>query len=201
MSSGQTLPDPALPALWLISDARNDARLEYAIARLPRGSGLVFRHYHLDPRARRARFEELRRLARSRGIVVALADSPATARRWRADAVYGPPGRMTGAQQLLRLVTAHSFREIGAARRAGANGIVLSPVFPTRSHPGAPTLGPVRARLLVRHAGVPVILLGGMTPRRARHIAAHGWAAIDGLTMIAAGETDGVDTHRASGFD
>lgn len=184
-----------------MSDARNDARLANALARLPRGSGFVFRHYHLDPRARRARFEELRRLARLRGIVVALADSPATARRWRADAVYGPPHRTAGAGPLLRLVTAHGLREIGAARRAGADGIVLSPVFPTRSHPGARALGPVRARLLARHAGMPVILLGGMTPRRARHFAAHGWAAIDGLTATAAGETDGVDTHRARGFD
>lgn len=201
MSSGQTLPDPRLPRLWLLSDARNDPRLERALARLPRGSGFVFRHYHLDPKARRARFDELRRLAHSRGIVVALADSPAMARRWRADAVYGPPGRMAGAGKLLRLVTAHDLREIGAARRAGADGIMLSPVFPTRSHPGARTLGPVRARLLARHAGVPVILLGGMTSRRARHLAAHGWAAIDGLTAIAADKTDGVDTHRARGLD
>ncbi|MFN5818931.1 MAG: thiamine phosphate synthase, partial [Novosphingobium sp.] len=36
-----------LPAIWLLSDARNDAVLERALMRLPRGSGFVFRHYHL----------------------------------------------------------------------------------------------------------------------------------------------------------
>ena len=38
----------------------------------------------------------------------------------------------------------------------GADAVLLSPVFPTRSHPGAPVLGPVRFRLLARagaHAG------------------------------------------------
>ena len=36
-----------LAAVWLISDARNDAVLEAALMRLPRGSGFIFRHYHL----------------------------------------------------------------------------------------------------------------------------------------------------------
>ena len=43
----------SLPAVWLVSDARNDSVLERALRRLPRGSGLIFRHYHLDPAARR----------------------------------------------------------------------------------------------------------------------------------------------------
>ena len=43
----------SLPLIWLLSDARNDAQLEQALADLPRGSGFVFRHYHLPPDARR----------------------------------------------------------------------------------------------------------------------------------------------------
>jgi len=48
MSLRQTL----IPPIWLVSDARNDGGLEQALARLPRGSGLIFRHYHL-PEAQR----------------------------------------------------------------------------------------------------------------------------------------------------
>jgi thiamine-phosphate pyrophosphorylase len=80
----------------------------------------------------------------------------------------------------LKLVTAHSLREIAAARRARADAIVLSPVFATRSHPGARTLGPLRLRLLAARAGLPVIALGGMNAARARRIGCR-WAAIDGL--------------------
>lgn len=157
-----------LPQIWLLSDARNDAVLERALRRLPRGSGFVFRHYHLGESERHARFRQLARLARTRGHVVVLADSRAAARRWGADKAYGPDGH---------LVPVHDLAEIRVAREAEA--VLLSPVFATRSHPGAPTLGPVRFRLLAARSPVPVIALGGMDARRAARIGARHWAAID----------------------
>jgi thiamine-phosphate pyrophosphorylase len=179
--SGAMPPRQPLPAIWLVSDARGDIGIERALARLPRGSGLIFRHYHLCDRERRARFERLARLARRLGHRVVLAEPPRRARAWGAGGSYGPPERLARGPAALRLVTAHSLREIAAARRARADAIVLSPVFATRSHPGASALGPLRFRLLAARAGVPVIALGGMTARRARRIGATGWAAIDGL--------------------
>jgi thiamine-phosphate pyrophosphorylase len=172
---------PSLPQIWLLSDARNDARLEESLRHLPRGSGFVFRHYHLGPAARRARFRALARIARARGHRVILSGSAAEARRWGADGAYGPAARLRGGSDAPRVVTAHSLREIALAGRARADAIVLSSVFATRSHPGARTLGPVRFRLLAMRAGMPVIALGGMTPRRARRLGAARWAAIDGI--------------------
>ena len=172
----------ALPKIWLISDARNDARIEQALRRLPRGSGLVFRHYHLDHATRRARFDRLASIARAHGHVIALAGSAREARRWRADAAYGAPAKLGSGPPLLRLVTAHSLREIAQAHRARADAILLSPVFATRSHPGAPALGVVRLGLMIRGLGVPLIALGGMGHRRARplmRLGIHGWAGID----------------------
>jgi thiamine-phosphate pyrophosphorylase len=189
---------PSLPALWLISDARNDAVLEDVLARLPRGSGFIFRHYHLDPAARRKRFDRLARIARRRDHTVILSGEARAARQWGADGNYRVPAQAgtSGPGQVLcsgtrsppargrgmRLITAHSLREIGCARRAGADAIVLSPVFPTRSHPAAKPLGPARFRLLAAHAGVPVVALGGRNARRARRLRTARWAAIDGLS-------------------
>lgn len=171
-----------LPALWLISDARNDAGLERALAALPRGSGLIFRHYHLDGPERLARFRALRRAARARGHVVVLADSALTAREWGADGIYGAPRALWPRRAgLLHLATAHDMAELGLAARLGADAALLSPVHPTRSHPGGKTLGRVRFRLLVRQAGLPVIALGGMNAQRARALRWDRWAAIDGL--------------------
>lgn len=172
---------PALPHVWLISDPRNDALLERALTRLPRGSGLIYRHYHLAAGERHARFQALARIARAKGHMVVLADSPAMARRWRADGSYGAPSRLAGGPATLRLATAHSLREIASARRADA--VLLSPVFATHSHPGARTLGPLRFRLLASRARIPVIALGGMTPHRARKLGRAPWAAIDGIAQ------------------
>lgn len=171
------------PRLWLLSDARNDGALEAALKRLPRGSGFIYRHYHLAPAERVARFNALARIARTKGHVLVLADSALTAREWGADGIYGAPLSLYPRRDdLLRLATAHSMAEIAQARRLGAHGVLLSPAYPTQSHPGAPALGPVRWRLLAAQAGIPVIALGGMTPHNARRLDWPYWAAIDGLS-------------------
>lgn len=172
---------PAFPDLWLVTDARNDAGLERALEKLPRGSGVIFRHYHLSEADRRARFDGLRRAAHRRGHLVVLSGTARQARAWRADGVYGDPRGLARGPALLRLCTVHSAREIAAARRAGADAVLLSPVFATRSHPGARPLGPVRFRLLATLSGAPVIALGGMNRRRAGRLKWRKWAAIDGF--------------------
>jgi len=170
-----------LPLLWLLSDARNDASLEDALARLPQGSGFVFRHYHLADAERRARFDGLAKVARGSGHRVILADSPELVGAWGADGVYGASDRLGPASTLLRLATAHDGAEIQAAVAAGADGVFLSPVFPSRSHAQATTLGVHGFHVLAQQSDVPVIALGGMTHDRARELDWPRWGAIDGL--------------------
>lgn len=159
-----------MPRVVLLSDARNDATLECALRALPPGSALVWRHYHLAPGARAARLRALLPVAALRGVVVV-----------QAGPGYGPAQRLSR-RAPLRLATAHNLREIGAAVRAGAHAVLLSPVFPTRSHPGAPVLGALRFNGLARLSPLPVLALGGMTQRRLKQVRAHGFAAIDGLS-------------------
>ena len=155
-----------LPRLWLMTDARMGEALLPAIAALPKGSGLVFRHYELGAKARKALLAQVRRIARARRLVVVVAGKG------------GKHGRHRGA------ITApvHSVRERIAAERARARLVFVSPVFATASHPGAKPLGRVRFGLLIRGSKCPVVALGGMNARRARGLAAfkiHGWAGID----------------------
>lgn len=172
---------PPLPLLWLLSDARNDAALEAALWGLPRGSGFVFRHYHLEPLARRARFEALAAVARAAGHLVILSGAARIAREWGADGVYGDPGRIASAEGGLRLATAHDGTDLRLAAEAGAHGVFLSPVFATRSHPGAETLGVHGFQVLAQQSAVPVIALGGMSADRAAQLHWPRWGAVDGL--------------------
>jgi len=167
-----------LPRLWLMTDERQGEALWDAIARVPAGSGIVFRHYSLPSPERRRLFEEVRRVARRRRLMLVLAGPPRLARAWRADGMHGRrPGRAR-----LRTAPAHDVREVRAAERAGAQLLFLSPAFSTRSHPGARPLGPIRFRLLARFARVPVAALGGMDRERARRLGVERWAAIDAWT-------------------
>ncbi len=181
MTRSQTHPEAKLPLLWLLGDERNDAALEHTLQKLPHGSGFIYRHYHLSDGPRHTRFDELSALARTLGHQVILSADAAIAQAWGADGIYGPPQSMANAAGLMRLVTVHDAAEIAAANRIGADAALLSPVFPTRSHPGAPALGPAGFRELAKLAKMPVIALGGMTAETARELDWPRWAAIDGL--------------------
>ena len=89
------------------------------------------------------------------------------------------------AQQPVRIHAAHSAIEAVIAHRNRADLIFVSPVYATRTHPGARPLGPLRAASIARHVEIPAIALGGMTEarfKRLRKFGFVGWAAIDGLT-------------------
>ena len=164
---------PPVPRLWLMTDERMGEALWAALERLPRGSGVVFRHYRLPSAERHALFARVARIARKRGLVLVRAGTV----RMR-----GEMGAHAASGRGLRTAPAHSRGEAVAAIRAGAQALFVSPVFPTRSHPGARTLGRARLGLLIRGLPVPVIALGGMDARKAaglRQIGIHGWAAID----------------------
>lgn len=164
-----------LPTTWLMTDERMGERLFAAIGRLPEGAGIVFRHYSLPEAERRAVFDRVR--AATPGHLLLLAGTADQARAWGADGSHG-----RGPGDGLRSAPVHDLDEIRAAERDGADLLFLSPVFATRSHPGAAPLGLDRFAALVRATRLPVIALGGMNAARARETAAlgaYGWAGID----------------------
>jgi thiamine-phosphate pyrophosphorylase len=174
-----------VPTVWLMTDERADAGLEAALARLPRGAGIVFRHYRTARAARRARFEAVRRIARARGLILILAGDSRDAIGWRADGWHGQ-GRRRLPGGLLRTAPAHDICELVAAGRADADIAFVSPVFPTRTHPDARSLGPIGFGRIAQGSGLTVIALGGMSARRYRSLmalGASGWAAIDAWSM------------------
>lgn len=164
------------PKIWLMTDPRLGAGLPAAVRKLPTGSGVVFRHYQLAVDERLALFRKIQRICCQRGHVLVLAGRD----DWRADGVHGR-ARIRPTQMLTMPV--HSLREIKEAKKLGADLMFLSPVFATRSHPGACGLGLMQFSRLSRLAGpAKVIALGGVTRNKAQTIPsyiAYGWAAID----------------------
>ncbi|MET0270692.1 MAG: thiamine phosphate synthase, partial [Sphingomonas sp.] len=169
-----------LPRLWLMTDERSGEALWDALARLPRGAGIVFRHHATPRAARRALFERVRAIARARRLVLVLAGPPRLARAWRADGAHGRHPHRT--PRLLRTAPVHDRREMARARHADL--LFVSPVFPTRSHPSGRTLGVLGFRKLAAASTRPVVAMGGMNGMRWRVLGSHGWAAIDAWNAV-----------------
>lgn len=159
------------PVTWLMTDERLGDGLWTALRRLPPGSGIVFRHHATPPGQRRAIHRRVWRIARARGLVLLVAGG-------------GLPGdgvHKRGHGQGLRSWPAHDRSEAMAGWKAGADLLFVSPIFPTRSHPFAPGIGPARAARIGHGLGLSLIALGGMNAERFRRLRGRfdGWAAID----------------------
>lgn len=163
-----------------MTDERQGEALWSALDRLPRGSAVIFRHYHLPPSERLMLFDRVRRACRKNGLTLLIAG--AMPEPTRADGYHGRRPRYRFAQSALYSAPAHDRREIRAAERARADIILLSPVFATRSHPNGDVLGLMRFAALRRSTRLPVIALGGMNQKRGyqlKSLGADGWAGID----------------------
>lgn len=182
---------PRMPARILVTDEHRLPDPAAAIAALPPGSGVLLRHYDVRERAALAR--RLARIAQSRHIILLMAGGDwRLAARVGAAGIHLPEGvarrlsdpglRLWLRRGHLLSVACHSPRALARAAALGADAALLSPVFPTRSHPGARGLGGLRFAQWARRAALPVIALGGINRRTARALRfAAGWAAIDGL--------------------
>lgn len=168
----------ALPTLWLMTDERQGVALWRALAALPRGSGVVFRHHRTAGPERSAMLAKVAQVAARRRLVLGV------------EIVHGdivrvmlPWGDRGGGTAWI--ARARSVADGVSAHRAGAAAVFVSPVFATRTHVGQRALGRWHATAIARAARMPAIALGGVTAsryRRLRGTGFHGWAAIDGLT-------------------
>lgn len=151
---------PSWPRQWLMTDERIGEQLWEAIDRLPRGNGgIVFRHYSLAGNERAALGTIVARKAAERDLALAVAGSAHLAERLDASLLHNPD-RPTSLPVSLSV---HDEAEAEKARELCAALAFVSPVYGTRSHPGAPPLGAARAAALAELLHCPAIALGGMT--------------------------------------
>lgn len=184
---------PRLPrVVYMTDEARRPDPLP-AIARLPRGAGVVLRHYG-DPR-REELAGSIAVLCRKRGLILLIGNDPRLARKVGANGVHyaeGRAGRLCGRRQRPKpdwLVSAavHSARALAQAHRMGCDLVFVSPVFATPSHPRARTLGVLGLAGLCRQATCPVLALGGVKPQHWRAVAHAGAFGIAGISLFDGG--------------
>lgn len=175
-----------LPRLWLVSDPARLPDPVAAAARLPRGAGVLARG--VAPAALAA----LAGLCRRRGLVLLVGGDGRAALRAGAGLHVADRAATRGLLAFLRArrpgallsVAVHGRAGIARGRRLRADLALLSPAFPTASHPGAPALGPLRWAGLAARLGRPAVALGGVAPATAGRLARAGRGAAKGLAAV-----------------
>ncbi len=160
-----------LPDLYAISNAAElgiDSFLVRLQARLDEGLRLVqLREKDFACDALRELALRVVALAHARGAKVLLNGDVALARETGADGV-----QLTSTQLAELKVrpaidwcasSCHSAEDLRRAEALGCDFALLSPVLPTRSHPGAPHLGWEKFAAVAAGATIPVYALGGLT--------------------------------------
>ena len=146
-------------ALILMTDEDAQPDPAAVIERLPRVPALVvFRHYRTPRRERVRLAAAAQRAARSGGHGFVVAGGGGDG---------GHNARGHGRPRLVT-VSVHDLGEPVRKRSLGADLALVSPVFPTTSHPAVPGLGPARAAALAARLPMPAFALGGVTPATAR---------------------------------
>jgi thiamine-phosphate pyrophosphorylase len=177
--------------LILMTDSERLSDPTVAIRRLPRGSAVIIRERNGEARTDLAR--RVKPLCRCRGVRLLIANDWHLARVIGADGLHLSEASVRRASRRWGVIrrpgwivtaAAHSRAAVRLSAGLGVDAVLLSPVFATKSHPGAPTIGPLRFARWVRESPIPVYALGGIDARsacRLRGSGALGFAAIGGL--------------------
>ena len=147
-----------IPRQWLIVTDPSGAAWA-AVRKLPTGSGILLIVPDMSRRDREKILRRLRQLASSRSLTI-------------VDELDGGAVRV------------HDLPELRRALLHRTPLILLSPIYPTRSHPDWPPLPRMRAAAFARLAGRGFVALGGMSERRFAQVRALGFQAWAGISAF-----------------
>jgi len=142
---------------------------------------------------------QMKPIARERGLALLVAADPELVRRSGLAGLHLPEVRIGEAHHWRALrpdwlitVAVHS---LGALRRvAGADAVLLAPVFATASHAARRLLSPMRANLIAGLAPVPVYALGGVDAANAGRLSGGNYAGIATVSAFSVARTEGGDS-------
>lgn len=185
-------PKPSrLSPLILMTEAKRLSYIENAVARLPEGSAVIYRHFGAEDRHVRA--ATLRKLTTKLHHQFLIGDDPELAVESGADGVHFRRDAKVEAPNVWRQKKPHWLITMAGLKigtysgdLSGLDGLFLSSIFPSQS----PSAGhPIGVEALTGFAGqlnIPIFALGGISPETAPELVGSGAAGLAGVSGITA---------------
>ncbi|WP_417827390.1 thiamine phosphate synthase [Thalassospira sp.] len=183
-----------IPPIVLMTDDKRLPDPEPAIRALPGDSMVIFRHYDHPMRAELGAC--LRTICRARGILFLVADDVSLALRLQADGLHFPEYRALSDPGIYRRIPDHLLRTSAChhgqtirhlaqlPRQNRPDGVLISPVFATKSHPDSAYLGLQhlsKMSLLCHAHDMQPIALGGIDGRNVGTLRTCAIASVAGI--------------------
>jgi thiamine-phosphate pyrophosphorylase len=179
-----------LPSLLFFTDPARVPDPTTVAERLPRGAGIVFRAFGAPDAVEQGR--RLRAIANERGLLLLVGAHANLAEGIGADGLHMPERLATDIPRLraeharyLITVAAHDLGAMQAAERAGADAVVVSPVFPSNSPSAGEPLGLKGLEDLIAATTLPVYALGGVRARTVTQLIGGGLVGIAAVEALA----------------
>ena len=174
-----------LPGLFYLTDPERTKDPIQTAAKLPSGTGILYRHFGAEDRAQQA--ARLSEISAQRGLLFVIAADPELALQVGAHGVHWPEAKRRQARRwasafALQTTSAHSPAALRHAAAMGFDAAFLSTVFPSGSASAGKAMGPIRFRRLAQTLSLPTYALGGVDGKNAGRLAlAGGLASIGGV--------------------
>ncbi|MDP1778050.1 MAG: thiamine phosphate synthase [Brevundimonas sp.] len=178
---------PSLPPLLFFTDPDRTPRPWETAARLPAGSGVVFRHFG-RPDARETALR-LREATRSRDGLLLIGLDAELAESVGADGVHLPERALDQAAGLAALqpdwIITGAAHSLAGLSTPGPGALIVSPVFPAGgASADRPALGLTTFTSWVEAAPCPVYALGGINGGNVHGLIGSGACGIAGVSAI-----------------
>lgn len=177
-----------------------EATYRQLAARLPRDSLFIIRHR--QAKAQKQLLQQVQPLLARYGHILSVANSKKLAIQHNAQALHFSEAQLRQAsllsirqlsQRFLITGACHSRAALSRAHKAGCHAVMLSPLRPTPSHPGASGLGLYAYLKLAQHSHLPFYALGGVTfAERKRLRSCRQLAGLAGLGLFVTSPHHGV---------
>lgn len=174
-----------LPAFFFVTDPKRTPDPISIARKLPKGSGILFRHFGLENR-----FEvglKLSKISKARELKLFVSYDTKLAEYTKADGMHWPKSKVflkkrSQFKNYMHSSSAHTHRQIRTALQNDFDACFVSSVFESQSSSAPTAMGVTKFRLMCQNSAIPIYGLGGITSNNAAKITKHaGIAAVSGF--------------------
>jgi len=183
--------DDRLSPLIFLTERKRFKNIFETLQSIPSQTLVIIRDYDLSPLERLKYSQKIIGVCRKRGIKVLVGKDPLLARSLQADGLHIPEKLLKPLSNWrqkepgwLFTTSCHSRRGLERIQNTQIDAVLLSPIFPTQSHPNSKTLGSEILKEMSLISTLPIYALGGINESNIKDIRQANIVGVAGIEMF-----------------